>query len=92
MTTPSTLTHVQRTLFAAHPLAALAELAAFTRSVLRRPTKVIASQPRPGTAESAQLEAQNVRRIADAYAVSDRGFASDLYAAAERHERLHGVD
>ncbi len=40
----------------------------------------------------AALEAAAVRRMADGYARTDRGFADDLYAAADRHERLAGVD
>lgn len=31
-------------------------------------------------------EAEQVRRMAEAYADSDRGFADDLFAAADRHE------
>ena len=31
-------------------------------------------------------EAEQVRMMAEAYADSDRGFAADLYAAADRHE------
>ena len=40
----------------------------------------------------AALEAAAVRRMADGYARTDRGFADDLYAAADRHERLAGAD
>jgi hypothetical protein len=31
-------------------------------------------------------EAEQVRKMAEAYADSDRGFAADLFAAADRHE------
>lgn len=43
-------------------------------------------------AQQAILEAASVRRCADRYARTDRGYADDLYAAADRHERLAGVD
>ncbi len=36
-------------------------------------------------------EAQEVRELAWAYRATDPGFAADLAAAADRHERLHGV-
>lgn len=41
---------------------------------------------------SAVLEAAALRRMAARYARTDRGYADDLYAAADRHERLAGVD
>jgi hypothetical protein len=34
-------------------------------------------------------ELADVRALADSYRKSDPGFASDLYAAADRHERAH---
>ncbi len=44
-------------------------------------TKPEAAQP------SAAEEAASVRTLADSYRKSDPSFASDLYAAADRHER-----
>jgi hypothetical protein len=41
-----------------------------------------AADKMPGAA----AEAAAVRALADRYRESDRGFASDLYAAADRHE------
>ncbi len=35
-------------------------------------------------------EAEQVRKMAEAYADSDRGFAADLFAAADRHEMAQG--
>jgi hypothetical protein len=40
-------------------------------------------------AEAAVREAAEVRRLAYSYSKSDPGFAADLYAAAERHERAY---
>lgn len=36
-------------------------------------------------------EAENLRVYARSFESTDRGFAADLYAAADRHERLHGA-
>jgi hypothetical protein len=44
---------------------------------------------KPQARRSAAEEAANVRALADQYRMSDPGFASDLYAAADRHEREH---
>ena len=54
-----------------------------TGAMLRRPAnrRVAAAQ----TAENLAA----VRALADSYRNSDPGFASDLYAAADRHEREH---
>ncbi len=35
-------------------------------------------------------EAEQVRKMAESYADSDRGFAADLFAAADRHELSNG--
>ena len=43
--------------------------------------------PRPA---SRALEAAEVRELARQVAASDPGFASDLYAAAARHEAMDG--
>lgn len=42
---------------------------------------------RKASARSAVEEAAAVRELAESYRVSDPSFASDLYAAADRHER-----
>jgi hypothetical protein len=36
-------------------------------------------------------EAEQVRMMAESYADSDRGFAADLFAAADRHEMANGA-
>lgn len=36
-------------------------------------------------------EAESLRAYARSFEQTDRGFASDLYAAADRHERSHGA-
>jgi hypothetical protein len=46
----------------------------------------------PPRAKSAAQEAQEVRELAWTYRQSDPGFAADLAAAADRHERQHGID
>ena len=35
-------------------------------------------------------EAEQIRTMAESFADSDRGFADDLFAAADRHEMAHG--
>ncbi len=81
MTTATTTLHskVQRNRFAQHAFAALTS---WLPAALRA-----ASPVRPSTAER---EAAAVREMAYAYSKTDPGFADDLYAAANRHEALHG--
>lgn len=43
------------------------------------------------TARTAVQEAQEVRELALEHLKNDPRFAADLFAAADRHERLHGV-
>ena len=43
-------------------------------------------------ARTATQEAQDVRELALTHQTSDPRFAAELFAAADRHERLHGVD
>jgi len=45
----------------------------------------------PTRARTAGQEAQEVRELAWSYRQTDPGFASDLAAAADRHEWLHGA-
>ena len=83
MTTAILHADVQRSRFLRHALAAL------TRMI---PTPLRASpiDARRQGANSAAVEAQRVRELAHTYAKTDPGFAADLYAAAARHEGLHG--
>ena len=80
MTTATLHAHVQRSRFAQHVLAALANL---IPAPLRAPRAALTA------AESAAVEAQKVRNLAYTYSKTDPGFAADLYAAAARHEGLH---
>lgn len=45
----------------------------------------------PSRQRSAAEEAAKLRAFADSYRRSDPGFASDLFAAADRHERDAGL-
>ena len=76
---------VQRSRFSHHALATLARFApAALRSWFTLEPLVLSA------ADKASLEAQKVRDMAHSYSKTDPGFASDLYAAAARHEGLHG--
>lgn len=86
MTTVTMHADVQRTRFVQHTLAALSGVA---RSILNLPLSAGQIAPNLTAAESASLEAQKVRNLAHSYSKTDPGFASDLYAAAARHEGLH---
>lgn len=70
---------IQRSRFAHHALSALTQ---FIPGVLR-------GRVERSPAQAAALEAQRVREMAYSYAKTDPGFASDLYAAAARHEGLN---
>ncbi|MBX3643065.1 MAG: hypothetical protein KF720_08340 [Rubrivivax sp.] len=53
---------------------------------------LLSSRPAPVQRGSdAAQEAQAVRELALEYQRVDPRFAADLFAAADRHERLHGV-
>lgn len=76
---------VQRSRFSHHALATLAGMApAALRSWFTSAPLVLTA------ADKASHEAQKVRDMAYSYSKTDPGFASDLYAAAARHEGLHG--
>jgi len=76
---------VQRSRFSHHALATLAGMApAGLRSWFSSPPLVLSA------ADKASREAQKVRELAYSYSKTDPGFASDLYAAAARHEGLNG--
>ena len=79
MTTATLHANVQRSRFAQHAFAALGALL---------PTALRPAAERT-PAEAAACEAQKVRNLAYSYAKTDPGFASDLYAAAARHEGLY---
>jgi hypothetical protein len=61
-------------------------LAAAARRLSRRPPAPVAPAPR-----DPEREAEAVRALAFTYRVTDRGFADELYAAAERHERANAT-
>jgi len=69
---------------------ALRELATAAACVLAafRATLFQAADTPPA---SAYEEAEQVRALAISYLKTDRRFADDLFAAAERHELLHGA-
>ena len=46
----------------------------------------------PPQARTAAQQVQEVRELAWSYRQTDPGFAADLAAAADHHERLHGPD
>lgn len=76
---------VQRSRFSHHAMATLAGIApAALRSWFASEPLVLS------VADKASQEAQKVRELASSYSKTDPGFASDLYAAAARHEGLHG--
>jgi hypothetical protein len=76
---------VQRSRFSHHALATLGSIApAALRGWFTSEPLVLSA------ADKASQEAQKVRAMAASYSKTDPGFASDLYAAAARHEGLHG--
>jgi hypothetical protein len=87
MTTTTLHLEVQRSRFSNLLLAALgAAIPATLSSLLGNDHTGPAASP----ADQAAREAQAVRELARSYAKTDPGFASDLYAAAARHELLGG--
>lgn len=84
MTTTTLHASLQRSRFAQHALSTLATLVPFS-------LKAVKSAPPRSAAETAAIEAQNVRDMAYAYKKTDPGFAADLYAAAARHESQYEV-
>jgi type IV secretory pathway VirB9-like protein len=86
MSTVTLHTNVQRTRFFQHALAALSSMA---YSAWNLPRRAVAPAAKLTAAESASIEAQKVRELAHSYSKTDPGFASDLYAAAARHEGLY---
>ena len=81
MTTATLHADVQRSRFAHHVFATLANLIPGALRALAAPAR--------SASELAVLEAQKVRDLACSYAKTDPGFAADLYAAAARHEGLY---
>lgn len=86
MTTATLHTDVERSRFAHHALAALGSL---IPAALRRTSDALQAVQAPTRAQTAAIEAQRVRDLAYTYSKTDPGFASDLYAAAARHEGLY---
>jgi hypothetical protein len=80
MTTTLLHADVQRIRFTQLALAAVFGL---IPAAIRRPFST-----RPDVSDDVSSEAQRVRELAATYAKTDPGFASDLYAAAARHEGL----
>jgi hypothetical protein len=79
-------THIAATL----PQAAAALQWLWLRTSAWRPWLAVAGLCTPAAdtpQEAAAREAAPVRALADQYRRSDPGFASDLYAAADRYER-----
>lgn len=62
--------------------------AAAERYALTNPALAMLLRQSSETVSPHAREAAEVRAMADRYSRIDRGFASDLYAAADRHERL----
>jgi hypothetical protein len=85
MTTTALHLRVQRDRFSHHVLAAIVGI---VPAALR--TWALSAPPVMSAADRASREAQKVRELAYSYSKTDPGFASDLYAAAARHEGLHG--
>ncbi len=59
-----------------------------TRALLRH---LMPRRPAPATFRDPIREAGEVRRMADTIRFSDPRFAADLYAAADRHERIYAT-
>ncbi len=76
---------IQRNRFGHHALATLAAMAPAALS-----SWFSSAPPVLSAADKASKEAQKVRELAQSYSKTDPGFASDLYAAAARHEALNG--
>ncbi len=79
---------------AAHPRGARAIAWLFLAGA--RVLQALFVRPSPVSAQSGPertvRELLEVRELAFQYRVSDPGFSADLYAAADRHERLHGAN
>jgi hypothetical protein len=75
---PSVGTALQELMVAARRLGAALLSATQRENAVRRPPTVFE-------------EAESLRAYARGFERTDRGFASDLYAAADRHERSHGA-
>ncbi|MEO6033581.1 MAG: hypothetical protein ABIP61_17110 [Burkholderiaceae bacterium] len=88
MTTTTLHLDVERARFAKHALTAVESIWSGAVRALSRPAPALAEPP---THEQIVREAHRVRELARRYANTDPGFASDLFAAASRHEESHGV-
>ena len=88
MTTTTLHRHLERGRFAHHAKATLASLVPAAWRLALRPTR---AAPTVLAADAVAREAQAVRDLAHSYTKTDPGFAADLYAAAERHERVNAA-
>ena len=79
-------TTLQRSRFAHHVVEALAQ---FVAAPLRFFQGASTAAPALSAADRAAREAQAVRNMARSYLRTQPGFAADLAAAADRHERQH---
>jgi hypothetical protein len=70
-----------------------ARLAAMLWLAVQRGLGAWRRPPRPPVPQhNPEKEAQAVRELALQYRQTDPAFAADLLAAADRHERLHGIE
>jgi hypothetical protein len=63
-------------------------LGALLKAVVRTVLASISASQTRSAADRAAREAAGVRQMAQRYRHSDRGFAADLLAAADRHEEM----
>lgn len=70
---------------------ALRELSAAAQRVVTALWASLQRHPLAGAPLSPAEEAAQVREMAGSYARTDPGFAADLYAAADRYERMHSL-
>lgn len=91
----STTTSISPRMVSAQPLAvgdALREFASAAQRVLRALSAALSRQEdSPSRPLAPCEEAQQVRNMADRFVRTDPGFAADLFAAADRHERAHAL-
>ena len=71
---------------------ALNELSAAAAKFLKAlPAGLQSRSPSKTRPQSLSEEACRVRELALGYVKTDPGFAADLFAAADRHEQIHGL-
>ena len=72
--------------YAQHAKASLMSL----QPIAKRLLATTRPAPPHSAADAVAREAQAVRNMANTYTKTDPGFAADLFAAAARHDGLHG--